>query len=139
MIAAVCAWHEHHAAATAEIEARLSRGERLMIPAHALAETYAVLTRFPAPNRLSTADAWSLIEANFIHAEQVTALSGHAYVRLLGRLAANNLGGGRTYDAIIAECSERGKSDVILTFNPRHFASLVAGTAVVEPSAVPRP
>ena len=33
MIAAVCAWHEKHAAAAREIERRLGQGERLAISA----------------------------------------------------------------------------------------------------------
>jgi hypothetical protein len=45
MVAAVCFWHEHHAAAVAEIKRRLEHGEQLAVAAHALAETYAVLTR----------------------------------------------------------------------------------------------
>jgi len=48
MVAAVCTWHEHHAAAAGEIERRLGRGERMAIPAPALVEAYAVLTRLPA-------------------------------------------------------------------------------------------
>lgn len=47
MIAAVCDWHEHHAAASAEIEARLNRGESLVAAGPALVEAYAVLTRLP--------------------------------------------------------------------------------------------
>lgn len=53
MIAAVCAWHEHHTRATEEIERRLSRGEEMIVAAPALVEAYAVLTRLPPPHRLS--------------------------------------------------------------------------------------
>jgi predicted nucleic acid-binding protein len=65
MVAAVCTWHEHHAAAAAEIEGRLERQEQLAVPAPALVETYAVLTRLPAPHRVSAADAWTLVKVNF--------------------------------------------------------------------------
>src|SRR3989304_5930435 len=53
MVAAVCSWHEHHDGAAAAIEDRLDAGERLAVPAHAPAESYAVLTRLPAPPRLA--------------------------------------------------------------------------------------
>ena len=66
LIAAVCGWHEQHRVAAAEIGRRLDRGERLSVAAHALTEAYAVLTRLPAPHRLSPADAWELLRANFL-------------------------------------------------------------------------
>ncbi len=135
MIAAVCTWHEHHVAAAAEIERRLGRGERLSVPAPALVEAYAVLTRLPAPHRLSPADAWALIQANFVDQAQVVALSGTGYARVLRGLAREAIGGGRAYDAVIASCASRAKAETLLTFNGRHFHPSPAGVVVVEPSA----
>ena len=59
MVAAVCAWHEHHLPALAEIETRLKRGEQLSTAALPRSpRLYAVLTRaslarivFPPPMR----------------------------------------------------------------------------------------
>lgn len=132
MVAAVCSWHEHHARAAAEIEARLRRGERLLVPAPALVETYAVLTRLPAPHRLSAEDAWQLVEANFIKPATIVALAGRAYARLLGRLARQGIAGGRTYDAVIGECV-RSRAETLLTFNGRHFDPPPGTVSVVEP------
>jgi predicted nucleic acid-binding protein len=134
MVAAVCAWHEQHAAAAAEIERRLARGERLAISAHALAESYAVLTRLPAPHRLSTADAWAVLEANFVERRAISALDGNAYVALLRSLAKQGIGGGRTYDAVIADCARASHAATLLTFNRRHFEPLAEGLALVEPA-----
>lgn len=133
MVAAVCTWHEHHIAAAAEIERRLDRGERLAVPAPALVEAYAVLTRLPAPHRLSSADAWALIEANFVKASRIVALTGVAYVRILRALAKQALGGGRAYDAVIAECARKAKAAALLTFNRRHFDPPPEGVSVIEP------
>src|SRR5437879_46555 len=113
MVAAVCTWHEHHRAAATEIERRLERGERLAIAAHALIETYAVLTRLPAPHRLAPADAWALVKANFVAHASVVALNGAAHSALLGRLASLGIGGGRTYDAVIADCAVQAGVDVL--------------------------
>jgi predicted nucleic acid-binding protein len=135
MVAAVCTWHEHHAAAVAGIERRLARGERLAMAAHALVETYAVLTRLPAPHRLAPADAWALVNANFVKRATVVALSGMAHTTLLAELAATGVGGGRTYDAVIAACARQAKVAVLLTFNPRHFDPPPEGVAVVQPPA----
>lgn len=134
MVAAVCSWHEHHRAATNEIERRLERGERLAIAAHALIETYAVLTRLPAPHRLAPADAWALVKANFVVHASVVALTGAAHTALIGRLASLGIGGGRTYDAVIGECAVQAGVDALLTFNPRHFDPSPKGVRVVDPS-----
>ena len=134
MVAAVCTWHERHLAATAEIERRLERGERLAVAAHALVETYAVLTRLPAPHRLAPTDAWALVNANFVESASVIALSGQAHVTLLRGLATQGLSGGRSYDAIIAACARQARVDALLTFNPRHFDPPPDGVSVVEPA-----
>lgn len=133
MVAAVCSWHERHEAAIAAIERRLDRGERLAVAAHALVETYAVLTRLPAPHRLASADAWALVKANFVDHATIVALNGPAHITLLGRLATMGIGGGRSYDAVIAACAGQARVEAILTFNRRHFDPPPRGVAVVEP------
>lgn len=134
MIATVCSWHEHHKAAAAEIERRLDRGERVMVPAPALVETYAVLTRLPAPHRLAPADAWALVKANFVARRKVVALTGRSYAEVVRELAQQALGGGRSYDAVIAACARHARADVLLTFNHRHFEPAPKGVLVIEPS-----
>jgi len=134
MVAAICTWHEHHVAAAAEIERRLDRGEQLAVSAPALVESYAVLTRLPAPHRLSPADAWTLLEANFVEHRRIIVLSGAAYVATVRALAKQGVGGGRTYDAVIAECAREAKPATLLTFNRRHFDPPPEGVSVVEPS-----
>ncbi len=133
MVAAVCSWHERHAATATELERRLGRGERLAVAAHSLVETYAVLTRLPPPYRLAPADAWTLVQANFVEAAAVVALDGTAHVVLLGRLAALEIGGGRTYDAVIAASVAQAKVETLLTLNPRHFDPPPTGATVIEP------
>jgi predicted nucleic acid-binding protein len=134
MIAAVCGWHQHNPAAVAEIERRIDRGESLTVSAHALAEAYSVLTRLPAPYRLSAADAWALLEANFVGDRGIAALNGTGYVALLRQLATQGVGGGRTYDAVIAACARQTKATTLLTFNRRHFDPPPEGVSVVEPA-----
>jgi predicted nucleic acid-binding protein len=132
VIAAVCSWHEHHAAAADEIERRLDRGERMVVAAHVLVESYAVLTRLPPPHRLSPADAWTLIRTNFAAGAKLASLSGPDHVRLLEHLSSTGVGGGRVYDALIAECASRAGAGALLTLNPRHFGS-DQGMTIVQP------
>src|SRR5437773_1226586 len=42
-----------------------------------------------------------------------------AYRILLQRLASERIGGGRVYDAVIAECARRAGAEALLTFNRR--------------------
>lgn len=133
MVAAVCTWHERHSVTAAAIERRLQRGERLVIAAHALLEAYAVLTRLPAPHRLAPSDAWALVKTNFVERATVVALSGPAYLTLLNRLVPMGIGGGRSYDAIIAACARQGKVDALLTLNARHFDGMPDGVPALEP------
>jgi predicted nucleic acid-binding protein len=135
MIAAVCEWHENHATALTEIERRLDEGERMAVAAHALAETYAVLTRLPAPHRLSPTDAWQLIDENFIKSAIVVALTAKMYPTLLRRAVAQAVAGGRIYDALIGECARQAKAEALLTFNRRHFEPPPPGVTIIEPMA----
>lgn len=133
MVAAVCSWHERHAAVAAEVERQLDAQGRLAIPAHALVEAYAVLTRLPAPHRVAPADAWALLSANFVEPAHVVALEGPAHGALLARLAAARIGGGRTYDALIGEQAAVAEADVLLTLNPRHFEPPPGDITIIEP------
>ena len=140
MIAAVCVWDKRHAEASAQLEVRLARGERMSISIQALTETYSVLTRLPLPYRLTTAEAWELLQAMFLSQATVISLDSTAHVEQLRLLAQEGIGGGRTYDAIIAECARRGGASVLLTFNRRHFDPPPDGVTIVEAgSALNRP
>lgn len=134
MVAAVCTWHVRHAAAAGEIERRLARGERMTISAHAIAEAYAVLTRLPAPHRLAPADAWTLVRTNFVDHAALVTLDAPAQVAVLAQLAGAGIGGGRTYDGLIAACAGASHAKALLTFNRRHFDPPPPGVTLVEPS-----
>jgi len=121
MVAAVCAWHEHHLRAVAELGRRLARREPLLVAAPALVETYAVLTRLPPPHRLAAADALAVLEGSFVEIGRVVALDADAYRAVLGDAPRGGVTGGRTYDAVIAACGRLARATTILTFNVSHF------------------
>ena len=135
LIAAICAWHEFHEAAAEAVESRLVSGQGLVLAGHALAETYAVLTRLPSPHRLAPADAGTLIHENFVRGARLVALPGSAYAAIVRRLAREGVSGGRVYDAIIAESARRGRAATLLTFNPKHFDPSPDGVTIVVPGA----
>src|SRR5215831_12081218 len=132
MVAAVCAWHEHHSSSRHEIQQQFEKGARLIVVCPALVEAYAVLTRLPAPHRLSPADAWTLLQANFVEPAMLATLTGEEYAALLGRLAKEGLAGGRTFDAVIAACAQDAGVGTLITFNRRHFEPPPAGMTVID-------
>jgi predicted nucleic acid-binding protein len=137
MIAAVSQWHVHHVHASSEIDRRLSAGEPMVIAAPALVETYAVLTRLPRPYRLPLETCLALVQASFLaNAARIVALDADAYVGLVRRAAVDSIGGGRTYDAVIAACGRAAGAEVLLTFNERHFLPFAGqGMAIRVPRA----
>lgn len=133
MIAAVCAWHEHHEAAAGEIEARLTARAKMMIAAPALIEAYAVLTRLPPPHRLSPKTALALLENNFLKLGTVVALNAKSYQNLLLDAPGNNVAGGRAYDAVIGACAEQAQVSTLLTFNADDFTALRQNYNIIVP------
>ena len=134
MVAALCAWHEHHAASVDEINRRLERREPLLVAAPALVEAYAVLTRLPPPHRLSPDDALGLLDTNFLQPGKMLTLGGRAYRVLLHSAPGRDIVGGLVYDAVILECAIRGTATALLTFNERDFAPLAPpGLQIVVP------
>lgn len=106
----------------------------MLVAAPALVEAYAVLTRLPPPHRLSTTDALRLVDVGFGQAGRIVTLDGRSYRALLRRAAEAGISGGRTYDAVIAECALREKDVALLTFNGDDFAPFVErGLEVVVP------
>jgi predicted nucleic acid-binding protein len=135
IVAAVSTWHDHHEAAFGEIDRRSVAGETMVVAAHSLVESFAVLTRMPRRYRVSAGAAWAIIEANFASAE-IVALDSAAYLELLRASAVGGVVGGQVYDALIAACARAARVDAILTFNARQFQRLVGpGIAVIVPGS----
>jgi len=124
MIAAVCGWHTHNERVVTDLERRLARRDPMIVPAPALVEAYAVLTRLPPPHRLAPTDALTLLEVNFLRLGRIVALKGADYAVLLRTAPSDGVAGGRTYDAVILQCAVAGRASTLLTFNVAHFAPL---------------
>lgn len=122
LVAAVSSWHENHDRTYAEIELRERGNEQLVIAAHSLAETYAVLTRLPAPYRLRAADAVALIERNWSDAPTVH-LTGPETWGALQEAQRRFMVGGQTYDVLIAVAALKARASTIVTWNLRHYSN----------------
>lgn len=94
LVAGFATWHEAHQPAARA----LNRGVRLI--AHTAVETYSVLTRLPPPHRVAP-DAVQAYLAGVTSTEYVT-LDARSHRDLINYLAAHNVTGGATYDALVA-------------------------------------
>lgn len=93
----------------------------MVTAAPSLVEAYAVLTRLPASHRLIPADALRVIEASFMTDRRIVTLASFDYVRLLRTAPSVEVSGGRTYDAVIAQCALKARARCLLTLNEEHF------------------
>lgn len=132
LVAAACGWHEFHARTIAGLEERAISGDELLIASHSLVESCAVLTRLPAPNRLSADTAMALLEENWGTAATVHLTAKETW-QAIQRARGLGVSGGPVYEAVIAACAEKAGASTILTWNIRHLARLAGGIRVTEP------
>jgi toxin FitB len=121
VVAALLAWHEHHEAAFGCLEQILSSEGAVLLPLPVLVESYSVLTRLPAPNRLSPSDAHALLSNALRARSRLVGLEPENAWSFLASLADNQVAGGVTYDAQIASCARNANADRLVTLNLRHF------------------
>ena len=102
---------------------------------HCCLEFFSVSTRLPAEFRLAPADAAKLIEEEIFGRMIVHDLPSGERLPMLRAAAHDAIGGGRIYDAHIAEVARAAKATVIVTDNRRHFlAALRHGIRVETPA-----
>jgi toxin FitB len=123
VIASFLTWHEHHDPSRRSLEGAMRDG-LLVVPSAVLVESYAVMTRLPAPHRLSPRDAQALLEENFAVSARVESLTGSDVWHMLATLVHESISGGRTYDAQILAAAIKSRASVLLTLNTDDFAAL---------------
>lgn len=135
-IAALCAWHEAHDTCAKAINGAVDQGTALVLPAHALLEAYAVLTRLPPGHRIGPGDAALLIEKNQRVFAGFPAVPAQDLPELINEWSAHGYAGGRIYDLFIAEAAIRYGATEFWTLNPRHVTAYIADRLQVWNPAV---
>lgn len=132
LAAAVVSWHERHQAAVSAVEAALAR-KSLVIPAPALLEAYATLTRLPSQHRLTHADAFHLLRSSFATARVAGPKTRDAW-STLRRWSVAPIGGSDAYDAQIIDIARDAGAKTLLTFRRAELERLAGpGLEIVEP------
>jgi predicted nucleic acid-binding protein len=94
VVAAFASWHENHEGARRALDGGLHLIE------HCALETYSVLTRLPAPHRVSGAVVREFLSTRF--PQPYLRLSARAYKEFLLGLPDYGVTGGAAYDALVA-------------------------------------
>lgn len=109
-VAAFGEWHQWHEVAATTLEAGPA------LPAHALLETYSVLTGLPPPHRAAAELVHAWLDDQF--PEVLAAPSPEAHRELVARLAGAGRAGGAVYDALVA-LTARQANRVLVTVDRR--------------------
>ena len=94
VVAAFASWHESHEGARRVLDGGLRLIE------HCALETYSVLTRLPAPHRISGAVAREFLGIRF--PQPFLRLDARAYKDFILGLPDHDVTGGAAYDALVA-------------------------------------
>lgn len=120
--------HPHHRRAIVWIDAVLEQRATGMVAWHGLAEVWSVLTRLPAPARLSSEQALRLVR-RIQAAFQLQPMDSAVYEEALQRCSDRALRSGVIFDALHLVCAERAGADALLTFNGADFLRLTSPTS----------
>ena len=102
---------------------------------HCCLEFYSVSTRLPPEFRLSPVDAGILLDEEVFARLSVHDLPAPDRLPALRAAARDQIGGGRIYDAHIAEIARATGAEVVVTDNRRHFLSALRYNIRVETPA----
>lgn len=99
VIAAFAPWHDAHTAASGAVTADA------VIPAHVVTETYAALTRMPAPFRMDAATVAEYLRRQW--GGRVITPDAGVYESLIEAAPAAGVIGGGMYDALVGLTARR--------------------------------
>jgi predicted nucleic acid-binding protein len=119
LIPLLCEWHEFHARTAASI-AKVPL-KSMVICCHVLLECFVVLTRLPAPYRIPPRQAERLLAANFSNSVHIPGVLERDTWASLARVAEQQTGGGKVYDAVVAHATAQAGASTLLTWNVKDF------------------
>jgi len=113
--------HEHHAASM-RVFTRHGKKDA-GCGAHSLVEVYSALTRMPGRHRINGEQAMLFI-GNIRERLTVVGLTPEEYFAMLQTNAGLGVTGGAIYDALLASCALKSGTEILYTWNLRHYGQL---------------
>jgi predicted nucleic acid-binding protein len=116
--------HPHHEQAFALLLSLREQQNRGFTSAHALIETFSVLSRMPTNPKLKPEDVLQILEANVIPYFTLVVVSSDDYLALLRDFATKEFSGGAIYDFLHLAVARKLALDSIHTFNEAEWRRL---------------
>ncbi|MFP4430972.1 MAG: type II toxin-antitoxin system VapC family toxin [Spirochaetaceae bacterium] len=132
IVAAVHANHPLHGEASAWLDAAFSDHE-IVVTHHSLLETYAVLTRLPAPYRFAPGEAQMVLRETLQDNAQLAAFDAPSAWEALDSVGRVPAAGGESYDAFIIYLLLSAGVELIVTYNVRELRRLGHGVRIACP------
>lgn len=114
----------NHAVCFSTFVALTNGEERPVCSAHAIAETYSVLTALPVRRRIHPTDAARIIEQSLLPRFHVVELTTDDYRDAFKRVASAGLRSGIVYDALHLAAARKAECSRIYTYNLEHFRAI---------------
>lgn len=104
----------------------------LIISAHTIAESYAVLSSLPVKPRISASTARRMLSENIESIGKIVSLTAAEYINTITKLSVLGLTGGITYDALIARVAQKEHVERLVTLNIEDFRRVwPEGSAII--------
>lgn len=117
--------HPHHGRAIVWIDAVVAQRFTGMVTWHALAEIWSVLTRMPAPARLSSEQALRVVR-RVQGVFQLQPMEPAVYDEALQRCTDRGFASGVVFDALHLVGAEHAGANALVTFNGADFLRLTS-------------
>ena len=128
LVPALLAAHEHHATAHQLLQRNLEGPGGVVVPVPVVFETYAVLTRLPAPWRLDGATAERVLVGTLAdHATLATTPDDDVVWSTIRGLVHARLVGSVAHNAHVVACARAAGAEALATLNRRDFERLELG------------
>ena len=132
LVAALAPWHHRHDDSLAALNRALASRRGVVIPAHAILETYSVLTRLPEQFRASGRDVATALRETLSSVTIAPFPAGSTW-QIITDLAEAGIVGGAIYDASILKTAENAGATSLLTLDRRDFERFNSHIRIEEP------
>ncbi|MCG8481533.1 MAG: PIN domain-containing protein [Spirochaetales bacterium] len=132
IVAAVHANHPLHVLSSTWLDAAL-RDDHVVVAHHSILEAYAVLTRLPAPYRVTPIEAERVLGETIRPNAEIASFASASIWDLTARIANSPASGGAAYDAFIIELFSAADVEAIVTFNVADFRRLAGAIPISDP------
>jgi predicted nucleic acid-binding protein len=124
IVAGIVEAHPKHSRAFILVRQAKDREFELVVAAHTIAESYAVLSSLPIKPKISPLAARKLLRDNIEPGAELVALTPAEYLETVSGLSEAGLAGGIVYDALIARAAQKAGIERLVTLNPEDFVRI---------------